>query len=47
MQKEAIFEQLKQIIYFPKRNNIVELNMIENLQISEKDPYQVLRRLLQ
>lgn len=37
MQKEAIFEQLKQIIYFPKRNNIVELNMIENLQIIENE----------
>ena len=37
MQKEEIFEQLKQIIYFPKRENIVDLKMVENLQIKEKE----------
>ncbi len=37
MQKETIFEQLKQVIYFPKRDNIVDLKMIENLKINEKE----------
>lgn len=33
MHKEAIFEQLKQIVYFPKRDNIIDLRMIENFKI--------------
>ena len=37
MLKEALFEQLKQVIYFPKRNNIVDLKMVENLKIGKKD----------
>lgn len=37
MQKEAILELLKQVIYFPKRENIVNLNMIENIEIDETE----------
>mgnify|MGYP005838785825 CR=1 FL=1 len=37
MQKESIFEQLKQIIYFPKRDNIVDLKMVETLNVSDTE----------
>ncbi len=37
MQKETIFEQLKQVVYFPKRDNIVDLKMIESFKINGKE----------
>ena len=32
VQKEQILETLKQVIYFPKRENIVVLEMVANLK---------------
>ena len=37
MQKEQILETLKQVIYFPKRENIVALEMIKNFKLENKN----------
>ena len=35
--KENVIEILKDVIYFPKGDNIVTLNMVENLHVKERD----------
>ena len=35
LNKENVIEVLKDVIYFPKGDNIVALNMVENLMVSE------------
>lgn len=34
--KENILESLKKVLYFPKANNVVDLDMVENLQVDGK-----------
>lgn len=36
LNKENVIEVLKDVIYFPKGDNIVALNMVENLMVSEE-----------
>ena len=36
LNKENVLEVLKDVIYFPKGDNIIALNMVENLMVSEK-----------
>ncbi|MBR0177993.1 MAG: DUF59 domain-containing protein, partial [Bacteroidales bacterium] len=35
LNKENVLEVLKDVIYFPKGDNIVALNMVENLMVRD------------
>ena len=35
LNKENVIEVLKDVIYFPKGDNIIALDMVENLMVSE------------
>ena len=35
LNKENVIEVLKDVIYFPKGDNIVALNMVENLMVKD------------
>ncbi len=39
MNRERLLEALSQVIYFPKKDNIVKLEMLDNLKIAEKEVY--------
>lgn len=34
--KDQVLESLKKVLYFPKANNVVDLNMVEDIQIKDK-----------